>query len=68
MKSRESHKWREAIKCELEAHQKNNTWTLMKRKLGIKTIDTKWVFRLIKDEDGNIRRYKARLCARGFMQ
>lgn len=32
----------------------------------MKTIDSKWVFRIMKDIAGNV--YKARLCARGFMQ
>lgn len=33
----------------------------------MKTVDSKWVFR-IKNEDGETRRFKARLCARGFIQ
>lgn len=68
MKSENSYEWSEAIECELQAHQKNTTWTLVERKPGMKTIDTKWVFRIIRDVNGEIHRYKARLCARGFMQ
>ena len=34
----------------------------------MKTIDSKWVFKLIKNPGGDIQRFKARLCARGFMQ
>lgn len=34
----------------------------------MKPIDSKWVFKKLKNEEGEIRRFKARLCARGFMQ
>lgn len=33
-----------------------------------KLLDTKWVFKILKDENGHIKRYKARLLARGFQQ
>ncbi|KMQ88473.1 gag-pol polyprotein [Lasius niger] len=64
----ESTSWKQAIKEELEAHEKNNTWKLVPRVSGTKTIDSKWVFKVIQSEDGSIRRFKARLCARGFQQ
>lgn len=34
----------------------------------MKTIDSRWVSKVLKDEKGEIRRFKARLVARGFMQ
>lgn len=34
----------------------------------MKIIDSKWVFKLMRDNNGNVYRFKARLCARGFMQ
>lgn len=34
----------------------------------MKTIDSKWVFRVLTDVEGNVKRRKARLCARGFLQ
>lgn len=33
-----------------------------------KTIDSKWVFKMNRNEDGSIWRFKARLCAREFQQ
>ena len=33
-----------------------------------KLLDTKWVFKILKDESEQIRRFKARLVARGFQQ
>lgn len=40
----------------------------MPRIPGGKTIDTKWVFKILRDAEGSIIRFKAILCARGFMQ
>lgn len=68
LRSRESEKWREAVDSELESHQENGTWSLVDRRPRMKTIDSRWVFKVLKDEKGEIRRFKARLVARGFMQ
>lgn len=68
VKGPNAEQWIEAINSELEAHNENQTWVLVERKTGMKTIDSKWVFKVMKDADGNIYRHKARLCARGFMQ
>ncbi|KMQ88959.1 putative retrotransposon, partial [Lasius niger] len=64
----EGAKWKQAIEYELEAHERNKTWTLMPRVSGEKTIDSKWVFKALRNEDGSVWRFKARLCARGFQQ
>lgn len=34
----------------------------------MKTIDSRWIFRILRNTEGEICRFKARLCARGFMQ
>jgi hypothetical protein len=60
--------WIEAINSELKAHQENGTWSLVERNPGVKTIDSKWVFKLMRNPEGDGYRYKARLCARGFLQ
>lgn len=60
--------WITAIKCELAAHNKNNTWTTVDQKPSMKLISTKWVFTIKKNADGIIERFKARLVARGFEQ
>lgn len=59
-------KWEKSIQEELDSHQKNNTWTLVKKTPNIKIIGCKWVFR-IKDEPTGPR-YKSRLCAKGYSQ
>lgn len=64
----DANNWKGAIQEELEAHQKNGTWSIIQAEEGQRLIDSRWVFRLIQNSSGEIRRYKARLCARGFMQ
>lgn len=64
----ESKQWIRAIREELEAHNQNNTWSVVPADQGKKLLDTKWVFKTIKDESGRVKRFKARLVARGFQQ
>lgn len=59
--------WLEAINEELEAHKENNTWTIVEKE-NQRTITSKWVFDIKRNKEGDIERYKARLCARGFTQ
>ena len=62
----DAEKWSQAIAEELEAHRKNETWILVPRR-NIKTkYQLQMVFKILYDAAGNICRYKARLCARGF--
>jgi len=60
--------WAAAIERELQAHNKNETWTLVKKKDEMKIIDSKWVFKLLPISSEDKHRFKARLCARGFLQ
>lgn len=56
------------IKEELKAHEINCIWEIVPRDQTKRTIDSKWVFKVSQGSDGSVRRYKARLCARGFLQ
>ncbi|GJQ77346.1 form3 [Trypoxylus dichotomus] len=60
--------WLEAVKTELAAHQKNGIWELVEPPENRKIIDCKWVFKIKRDEEGNVERYKARLVAKGCAQ
>ncbi|GJQ73083.1 hypothetical protein Trydic_g1713 [Trypoxylus dichotomus] len=60
--------WLEAVKTELEAHQKNGTYELVEPPENRIIIDCKWVFKIKRDEKGNVERYKARLVANGCAQ
>lgn len=59
--------WKRAIAEELQSHKKNNTWTITDR-TGKRPITCKWVFCIKRNKEGEIERFKARLCARGFTQ
>lgn len=61
-------KWKQAIKEELNFHNKNRTWTLTFLPKGKSTIGCKWVFRFKQNSPVDDLRYKARLCAKGFTQ
>ncbi|KYB24675.1 Retrovirus-related Pol polyprotein from transposon TNT 1-94-like Protein [Tribolium castaneum] len=62
------HDWEKAIAEELNALNRNGTWTLVEKPKNAKLIGNKWVFRLKRNQNGDIVRHKARLVAKGFMQ
>jgi histone deacetylase 1/2 len=60
--------WKSAMDTEYSALLKNGTWRLVPPRPGVNIIDSKWVFKIKKNSDGSIERYKARLVAQGFRQ
>jgi transposase InsO family protein len=60
--------WTNAIKTELSALMKTNTWSLVHLPAHKRAIGCKWVFKLKLHADGTVERYKARLVAKGFTQ
>jgi hypothetical protein len=68
LRSTEWSHWQEAIDTEYKSLQERQTWTLVVKPAGRKIIDSKWVFKIKRNSDGTIARYKARLVARGFTQ
>ena len=63
-----SKSWREAMQTELDAIVKNKTWQLVDLPPGHKAIGLKWVFKVKKDNLGNVLKHKARLVAKGYVQ
>ncbi|GJT15798.1 integrase [Tanacetum coccineum] len=59
---------RQAMKEEYDALMKNRTWSLVPRASNTNVVDGKWVYRLKRDKNGAITRYKARFVAKGFRQ
>lgn len=64
----EDPRWVHAMNEEMEALNKNATWTLVPLPKGKKPVGCKWVFSIKYKADGSIERYKARLVAKGFTQ
>ena len=46
----------------------NGIWELVDLLENCNAIDCKWVFKTKKDSNGNIKKFKARLVEKGFMQ
>ncbi|GJT56482.1 gag/pol polyprotein [Tanacetum coccineum] len=63
-----SPEWRQAMKEEYDALMKNGTWSLVPRASNTNVVYGKWVYRLKRDKNGAITRYKARFVAKGFRQ
>lgn len=61
-------KWRLAMKEEMKALVKNQSWDLIPKPKDVKPISCKWLYKIKTRPDGSIERYKARLVARDFSQ
>ena len=66
--SRHSLQWKDAIKSEFESLKKNDTWELVHLPKGKNLVGNKWVFKIKRNADNTINRFKARLVAQGFSQ
>lgn len=64
----DKHKWEKVIKDEIESLLENETWGILPRPNNRNVIDSKWVFTIKDDSNGNPVKYKAILVARGFSQ
>jgi hypothetical protein len=53
---------------EMDSIIDNGTWELVELPPGHRAISLQWVFKVKRDEHGNIVRYKARLVAKGYVQ
>lgn len=53
---------------EFKALTQNEVWEMTDVPKGQTIIDCKWTYKLKRDANGNVQRYKARLVARGFRQ
>jgi Reverse transcriptase (RNA-dependent DNA polymerase) len=60
--------WMEKERDELRSINKCGVWTKEDPPSGTKVIPLKWVYKVKKNPDGTIARYKCRLVAQGFYQ
>jgi transposase InsO family protein/predicted RNA binding protein YcfA (HicA-like mRNA interferase family) len=53
---------------EIKAHLDNGTWEVVQLPPGKKAIGCRWVFKIKRNADGTIERYKGRIVAKGYAQ
>ena len=68
MKSEDKSKWQEAMDAEMKSIMQHETWELVELPKNKKAIGCRWLFKVKKNADGTVNKYKARLCAKGFTQ
>ncbi|WVZ88501.1 hypothetical protein U9M48_035018 [Paspalum notatum var. saurae] len=61
-------RWRRAMEEQMASIEENKTWELVDPPVGCKSIGLKWVYKVKKNERGDVVKHKARLVAKGFMQ
>ena len=60
--------WMIAMQEEMEALHRNKTWELVELPKGRKAIGNKWVFKIKRDGNDQVERYRARLVVKGYTQ
>ncbi|GJU12053.1 ribonuclease H-like domain-containing protein [Tanacetum coccineum] len=60
--------WIEAMNNEIEALNRNDTWTICDLPPGRKVVGSKWLWKIKYKSTGEIESYKARVVATGFSQ
>ncbi|RVW48104.1 Retrovirus-related Pol polyprotein from transposon RE1 [Vitis vinifera] len=60
--------WKKAVQDEIDALEKNGTWTITDLPVGKRPVGCKWIFTIKYKADGSVERFKSRLVARGFTQ
>ena len=68
LSSEHSREWVKSMDDEYESLVKNKTWSLVKLPAGRTPITCKWVYKLKRNTDGSVARFKSRLVARGYSQ
>ena len=68
MSSSDASQWMAAMQEEMEALHKNKTWELVPLPQGRKAIGNKWVFKIKRNSDDQVERFRARLVVKGYAQ
>nr|CAN82240.1 hypothetical protein VITISV_044199 [Vitis vinifera] len=53
--------WKKAVQDEIDALEKNETWTITDLPVGKRPVGCKWIFTIKYKADGSVERFKARL-------
>ena len=68
MRSQHREEWLTAIRNELKSLIKAGTWRYSHQPAATNLVGCRWIFKIKRDKDGNISKFKARLVAQGFTQ
>ncbi|KAI4299821.1 hypothetical protein L6164_033246 [Bauhinia variegata] len=68
MNSSDASQWMTAMQEEMEALHKNKTWKLVPLPQGRKPIGNKWVYKIKRNNNDQVERYRARLVIKGYAQ
>ncbi|KAG8493478.1 hypothetical protein CXB51_010891 [Gossypium anomalum] len=60
--------WTAAARAEYDALILNHAWDLMPLPAGCQAVDCKWIFKVKRNSDGSVARYKGRLVVKGYLQ
>ena len=60
--------WRRTARCEFETLGARGTWTLVELPPNQRAISCTWVWKTKRGPDGEVIRWKARICGHGFLQ
>ena len=60
--------WQDAINAKLKSLEGARTWNLVEHQNGVNVIGCKWVFKIKRNANGEIEKYKAQLVAKGYLQ
>jgi len=63
-----SPEWVDAMRAEIDSLHNNGVWDLVPLPEGRKAVGSKWVYKVKRDADGSVERFKARLVAQGYSQ
>ena len=62
------HQWVATMDSKFQSLQKQKTWSLVPLPANKNVVTCKWVYKLKRNVDGSIARYKIRLVAQGYLQ
>ncbi|KOM25686.1 hypothetical protein LR48_Vigan153s000800 [Vigna angularis] len=66
LRSSDVSQWMTAMHEEIEALHRNKTWELVELPKGRKAIGNKWVYKIKRDGNEQVERYRARLVVKGY--